>query len=94
MSSLRPVAHPGSVLTASVLAAGGGSGYGDFIAGLLTGASIGFLLRPAVRSWLAHREWTEASRQARLTDKVLARMQQDAGLRDQAEVGGTWPPSP
>jgi hypothetical protein len=82
------------VLTASVLANGGGSGYGDFIAGLLTGAGISFLLGPAVRSWIAHREWTEASRRARLTDKVLARMQQDAGLRERTEAGGTWPPSP
>lgn len=76
-----------------MLAAGGGNGYGAFLAGLLTGACLSLLLGPAVRSWLAHREWTEASRQARLTDKVLARMQQDAGIREQTEAGGTWPPS-
>jgi hypothetical protein len=82
------------VLIAALLAAAEGSGYGDFIAGLLAGASIGFLLRPAVHSWIAHREWAEASRQARLTEAILARMQRDAGLREETEPHGTWPPSP
>jgi uncharacterized membrane protein len=67
-----------AVLTTAILAVAGGGGYGDFIAGLLIGACIGFLLGPAARSWLIHREWAHASRQARLTDEVLARMEEDA----------------
>ncbi|HEV8681630.1 MAG TPA: hypothetical protein VGS09_02475 [Actinomycetota bacterium] len=66
------------MLTVAILAAAGRGGYGDFIAGLLIGAGIGFLLGPAARSWLIHREWAEASRRARLTDEVLARMEEDA----------------
>ena len=61
-----------------ILAALGGSGFGGFIAGVLVGAGIGFLLGPAMRSWLIHRQWAEASRQARLTDQILARMEEDA----------------
>jgi hypothetical protein len=54
--------------------AAAGGGYGDFVAGLVIGAALGFLVGPGVRSRLAWREWTEASRRARLTDEVLARM--------------------
>jgi hypothetical protein len=64
--------------TTPILAAAG-SGYLGFIAGFLLGAAVSFLLGPAVRSWLAYREWTEASRQADLTDQILARMQEDGG---------------
>jgi hypothetical protein len=66
------------MFTEAILAAAGNGGYGVFIAGLLIGAGIGLLVAPAVRSWLIYREWAEASRQARLTDKVLSRMEQDA----------------
>jgi hypothetical protein len=52
-------------------------GYGAFIAGLFVGMAVGFLAGPAVRSWLARREWMEASRQVRLTDEVLARLEAD-----------------
>ena len=83
----------GGVPTTAILVAEG-SGFGGFIAGFITGAGISFLLGPAIRSGIAHREWAEASRQARLTDKVLARIQRDAGLPEQSEAGGTWPPSP
>jgi hypothetical protein len=79
----------GGMLTAAILAAGG-SGYGTFIAGLLIGAGIGFLLGPAVRSWLAYREWADASRQARLTEEILARMQQEAGLRERTDSRESW----
>jgi uncharacterized membrane protein len=83
-----------SVLTTAILAVAGGGGYGDFIAGLLIGACIGFLLGPAARSWLIHREWADASRQARLTDEVLARMERDADkdLRrdDHPSPGKPW----
>jgi hypothetical protein len=76
MSSVRLIAEPWRMLSAEILAAGG-SGYGNFIAGFLIGAGISFLLGPAVRSWLAYKEWADASRQAHLTDELLARMQQD-----------------
>jgi hypothetical protein len=44
------------------------------LTGLLLGIVIGLLLGPLVRSWLAWREYTEASREARLHDEVLRRM--------------------
>jgi hypothetical protein len=68
------------VQTTAILAAGGGW-YASFIAGLLVGIGIGFLLGPAVRSWLAFREWADASRQARLADDILSRMERDARHR-------------
>src|SRR5687767_4623648 len=83
----------GGMLITAFLAAGG-SEFASFLAGLLLGASISFLLGPALRSWLAYREWTDASRQARLTDEILARMQRDSGRRERADSAGTWPPSP
>lgn len=92
MSPLRYVADPGDMLATVILAAGG-SGYGNFIAGFLLGASIAFLLGPAVRSWLAYREWADASKQARMTDQILARMQRDAGLRERTDSKKAWPAS-
>ena len=77
--------------TVALVAARGG-GYGDFIVGLLIGVAVGFLLGPAVRSWLAWREWTEASRQARLTDEVLTRMEDH--LAPPHPTGPERPPSP
>jgi hypothetical protein len=44
------------------------------LTGLLLGIVIGLLLGPLVRSWLAWREYTEASREARLHDEVLRAM--------------------
>jgi predicted PurR-regulated permease PerM len=64
-----------SVMILVVAAAAGG--LADFIVGLLIGVFIGFLVRPAVGLWMARREWRDASRQANLTDEVLARMEQD-----------------
>jgi hypothetical protein len=66
------------MLIGAILAAAETGGYGDFIAGLLLGAGVGFLLGPAARSWLIHRQWAEASRRAHLTDQILARMEEDA----------------
>jgi hypothetical protein len=68
---------------------------GDLFIGLLIGAAAGFLIRPAVRSWLASKEWAEASRRAHLTDEVLAHM--DDELRhqpDEAEAGEPHPVEP
>jgi hypothetical protein len=84
------------MFTAAVLAAAGRSGLGAFIAGLLLGVGIGFLVGPAVRSWLTHREWAEASRRARLTDRVLARMEEDAhqplSRQDKGRAPRPWRP--
>lgn len=63
-----------------MLLAAGDSGFGGFIAGLLMGGGAGFFLGPALRSWIARREWTKASRRARLTDEVLARMDDEVEL--------------
>jgi hypothetical protein len=76
---------------ANLVAAGSTSG--GFIAGLLIGVALGFLVRPAVRSWVASREWAEASRRARLTDEVLAHM--DDSNPTEEDVGpGPHPPAP
>jgi hypothetical protein len=66
----------------SVVAAGGG-GSGDFVVGLLLGVCFGVLVGPAFRSWQAYREWTDASREVRLADRLLERMEIDADLDDQ-----------
>ena len=63
-------------LTSIVAASGNGSA--DFIVGLILGCCIGILLGPAFRSWQAYREWTEASREARLADRFLTRLEADA----------------
>lgn len=79
-------------MTWMVAAAGGG--YGDFVAGLVIGAAGGFLVGPAVRSWMAWREWSDASRQARLTDEVLARMDETAeeGIEGDPSAGSSARP--
>jgi hypothetical protein len=42
--------------------------------GLLLGIVIGLLIGPVLRSWLAWREYVEASREADLHEDVLRRM--------------------
>jgi hypothetical protein len=44
------------------------------LTGLLLGIVIGLLIGPLLRSWLAWREYTEASREARLHEEVLRLM--------------------
>ena len=74
------------------------NGSGDLIVGLLVGCCIGILVGPAFRSWQVYREWAEASREARLADRLLERMEIDAdhdGLGDPARshdaaAGSTW----
>jgi hypothetical protein len=77
ISPIRSVGQPGCVHITDLLAAAATDGSGDLLVGLLIGACIGFLAGPIVRSRLAYREWSEASRQARLTDELLSRMQED-----------------
>ena len=48
-----------------------------FVAGLLIGAFLGFLLGPVVRSYLMWREVDRARREATLTARILARMEED-----------------
>ncbi|MDP9118715.1 MAG: hypothetical protein M3M93_00355 [Actinomycetota bacterium] len=63
--------------------AAGGNGSGDFVVGLLVGCCIGFLVGPAFRAWQAYREWSWASREALLADRLLERMEIDADLDGQ-----------
>lgn len=55
---------------------------GDFLPGLAIGVVVGLLLARAFWSWIAWRQWRDASseadrRAARLADEVLQRMEQD-----------------
>ncbi len=67
---------------------------GGFLVGLAIGLCIGFLIGPAVRSWLAVREWAEASRQARLADRVIARMETESEPGRGAQPGQTTSEEP
>jgi hypothetical protein len=58
--------------------AANGNGGDDFIVGLLVGCIIGVLVGPAFRSWQSYREWTEASREARLADRLLIRLEAES----------------
>ena len=79
----------------SLVAAGAGTGSG-FVVGLVLGGITGVLVAPVIHTWLAHREWMEASREARLADRLLERMELDAGLDegprevDDRVLGSTW----
>jgi hypothetical protein len=65
----------------SIVAAGGS---GDLLVGLLIGCCIGILVGPAFRAWQVHREWTDASREAGLADRLLEQM--DLDLADRAAL--------
>jgi hypothetical protein len=56
---------------------------GDLIVGLVIGTAIGFLAGPILRHWLAWREWTDASRESRLTDELLTRLEEDGEFDDE-----------
>jgi hypothetical protein len=60
------------------LIAAADTGSGNLIVGLLLGLCIGLLVGPAFRSWLVLREWTEASREAQLADRLVSRIETDA----------------
>jgi hypothetical protein len=86
----------------SLIIAAGGNGSGDFVVGLLVGCCIGILVGPAFRSWQIYKEWVVASREARLADRLLERMEIDADLNGHADPprshdtapGSTWQPLP
>lgn len=65
------------------IVAAGGNGSGDLFVGLLVGCCVGFLVGPAFLSWQSYREWSEASREVRLADRLLERMEIDADLDGQ-----------
>jgi hypothetical protein len=55
------------------------TGSADLLVGLVLGLCIGLLVAPAFRSWQVYREWQEASREARLTERLLRKLEVDAG---------------
>jgi hypothetical protein len=59
------------------IVAASGNGSGDFAVGLLVGCCIGILVGPAFRSWQIYREWVEASREVRLADQLLERIEME-----------------
>ncbi len=78
----------------SFVAAGARADSG-FVVGLVLGGFTGFLVAPAIRSWQAYREWTDASREARLADRLLERMEMEADRHEgpnpvDERVGSTW----
>jgi hypothetical protein len=60
------------------LIAAADTGSGNLLVGLLLGLVIGLLVGPAVRSWLIFREWSDASREAKLADRLVTRLEADA----------------
>jgi hypothetical protein len=90
-----------TVMELSTIIAAGGNGSGDLVVGLLVGCCIGILVGPAFRSWQIYREWVEASREVRLADRLLERMEIDADRNGHADpdrtdisAGSTWQPLP
>jgi hypothetical protein len=79
-------------------------GSDGFLVGLLIGGGLGLLAGPAIRSWLAFREWEHASREADLADRLLERMEADAARFEEAadpvpdpdrpRAGTAWRPQP
>jgi hypothetical protein len=73
---------------------------GDFVAGLAVGILAGLLLARAFWSWVAWREWRDASEEAdrragRLSDEVLERMEEElARSVVHTEPSDAWPPPP
>jgi hypothetical protein len=68
---------------AAIQAAAANGGDADFMVGLIVGACLGFLIGPVLRSWLSYREWAEASRQERLVDQLVTRMENDVERADE-----------
>jgi hypothetical protein len=60
-----------------VVAAASSNGIDDLVVGIVLGLCLGLLVGPAIRSLQARREWVEASREARLTDRLLRRLEAD-----------------
>jgi hypothetical protein len=55
----------------------------DLLVGLLIGVAVGLVVGPVLRAWLTYLEWSESSREARLTDELISRFDRDlADLTD------------
>jgi hypothetical protein len=76
-----------------VVAAVSADGIGDLVVGIVLGLCLGLLVGPAIRSWQIRREWVEASREARLADRLLQRLEgdveQDGAAGGPADAGRT-----
>jgi hypothetical protein len=69
------------------------AGFDEFLAGLLIGVFLGLVLGPVLRSWLAWREYVEASREADLTERLLEHLaEEDSAADDEAIAGRGGPP--
>jgi hypothetical protein len=49
----------------------------DLLVGILIGVAVGLLAGPVLRAWLTYLEWTETSREARLTEELISRFDRD-----------------
>lgn len=59
--------------------------------GLLLGIVIGLVVGPLLRSWLAWREYIEASREARLQEEILRLMSESPHAGDGTAGGSPGP---
>jgi len=82
----------------TLLAAASG-GRADLVVGLLLGLCLGLLVGPAFRAWQIHREWIDASKEARLTEQLLQELDEDADVTEipplrssgHAAAKASWP---
>jgi hypothetical protein len=49
----------------------------DLFVGVLIGIAVGLLVGPVLRAWLTYQEWAETSREARLTEELISRLDRD-----------------
>jgi hypothetical protein len=61
----------------------------DLFVGILIGIAVGLLAGPVLRAWLTYLEWTETSREARLTEELISRLDRD--LDDLPDVDDPTP---
>jgi Na+/H+ antiporter NhaA len=83
ISPLCTFADAGDMHITAIHTVAANGGDADFLVGMIVGACLGFLVGPALRSWLSYREWAEASRQERLVDQLVTRMESD--VEDEGE---------
>jgi hypothetical protein len=56
----------------------------DLFVGILIGIAVGLLAGPMLRAWLTYHEWAETSREARLTEALISRLDRDLDELPQA----------
>jgi hypothetical protein len=61
----------------------------DLVVGILIGIAAGLLAGPVLRAGLTYLEWQETSREARLTEELITRLDQD--LDDLPDVDDPTP---